>query len=59
MSTTELPDQIVVVGVKKIVAVDAEKIVAVDANFDTPTRLKNEYDRNEEENESVVELFSV
>ena len=42
-----------------IVAVDAEKIVAVDADFDAPTRLKNEYDRNKEENESVVELFSV
>ena len=76
MSTTELPDQIVAVGVdfdalswsllwmpiqrsSQIVAVDAEKIAAVDADFDAPARLKNEYDRNKEENESVVELFSV
>ena len=43
----------------QIVAVDAEKIAAVDADFDAPARLKNEYDRNKEENESVVELFSV
>ena len=43
----------------QIVAVDAEKIVAVDADFDAPARSKNEYDRSEEENKRVVELFGV
>ena len=43
----------------QIVAVDAEKIVAVDADFDAPARSKNEFDSNEKENESVVELFGV
>ena len=33
--------------------------VAVDADFDAPTRLKNEYDSSDEENERVVELFNV
>ena len=43
----------------QIVAVDAEKIVAVDADFNAPARSKNEYDRSEEENKRVVELFGV
>ena len=43
----------------QIVVVDAKKIVAMDANFNAPAKSKNEYDSNEEENESVVELFDM
>ena len=31
----------------------------MDADFDAPTRSKNEYDSNNEENERLVELFGV
>ena len=43
----------------QIVVMDAEKIIVVDADFDAPARSKNEYDSNEKENESVVELFGM
>ena len=31
----------------------------MDANFDAPAKLENEYDSSDEENECMVELFSV
>ena len=52
-SKNKLPDQIISNCFQR------RSIVAVNADFDALTRSKNEYDSSDEENERMVELFSV
>ena len=52
-STTKLLDRIISTHFQQ------RSAVAVDADFDAPTRSKNEYDSSDEEKEHEMELFGV